>query len=77
MIAVRARRNKVQMGSEQLIGMIGVAQMALAPAGQILLRGELWQAQSARPVAVGQNVLVLGRVGLLLTVERVGDTRMD
>lgn len=76
-IAVRARRNKVQTGSEQLIGTTATAQTPLAPSGQILLRGELWQAQSAQPIAVGEKVRVLSREGLLLTVEPVRDARLE
>lgn len=70
-IAVKARRNKVQTGSEALLGAIATAQTPLAPTGQVMLRGELWQAQSTLPVAVGDAVRVQSRDGLLLTVERV------
>lgn len=70
-IAVKARRNKVQIGSEAMLGTIAVAQTALAPVGQIMLRGELWQARSNVPVAAGDRVRVQSRDGLLLTVERV------
>jgi membrane-bound serine protease (ClpP class) len=70
-IAFRARRNKVQVGSETLLGAIAIVQTPLAPEGQVMLRGELWQARSAAPVAAGEKVRVLGRNGLLLTVERV------
>ncbi|HEX4020559.1 MAG TPA: nodulation protein NfeD [Acidobacteriaceae bacterium] len=70
-IAVKARRNKVQIGSEAMLGTIAVAQTALAPVGQIMLRGELWQAKSNVPVAAGDRVRVQSRDGLLLTVERV------
>ncbi len=70
-IAVRARRNKVQIGSETMIGAIAIAQTPLAPVGQVLLRGELWQAQSIQPILAGVSVRVLSRDHLLLTVERV------
>ena len=70
-ITVRARRNKVQTGSETMLGMIAIAQTPLVPAGQVMLRGELWQAQSTLPIAVGEKVRVKSRDGLLLTVERV------
>ncbi len=43
-IAVRARLNKVQTGGEALLGTIAIAQTALNPNGQVLVRGELWQA---------------------------------
>ena len=73
-LAVRARRNKIHMGGEALPGAIAIAQTPLDPAqhpsGQILLHGELWQAQSLHPIAAGERVRVLSRDGLLLTVER-------
>ncbi len=75
-LAVRARRNKIHMGSDALPGAIAIAQTPLDPAqhpsGQILLHGELWQAQSQQSIAAGESVRVLSRDGLLLNVERVG-----
>ena len=69
-IAVRARRNKVQTGNESLFGSLAVAQTALNPDGQVLVRGEIWQARADTTVAVGEAVRVRGRNGLLLQVER-------
>ena len=70
-IAVRAERSKVQIGVEALIGAIGVAQQILAPQGQILVHGELWQAESATPIAAGDQVRVTGVRNLTLLVEPV------
>jgi membrane-bound serine protease (ClpP class) len=73
-LAVRARRNKIHMGGEALLGAIGVAQTNLNPeknpSGQILLHGALWQARCTQPIAAGEAVRVQSRDGLLLTVER-------
>lgn len=69
-IAVRARRNKVQTGNESLFGSLAIAQTALNPDGQVLVRGEIWQARANTTVAVGEAVRVRGRNGLLLQVER-------
>jgi len=69
-IAVRARRNKVQTGGEALLGTIAVAQTALNPNGQVMVRGELWQAHSRDAIAAGEPVLIRNRNGLLLEVER-------
>ena len=52
-IAFKARRNKVVTGVQGLIGEIGVAQTALAPAGKVFVHGELWDAVSSTPVAAG------------------------
>jgi membrane-bound serine protease (ClpP class) len=69
-LAVRARRAKVQTGGEALLGTTAVAQTALNPNGQVLVRGELWQAHSDHPVAAGEKVRIRHREGLLLEVER-------
>ncbi|MGA7523910.1 MAG: nodulation protein NfeD [Acidobacteriaceae bacterium] len=70
-IAWRARRNKVMVGPEALMGAVGVAQQELAPQGQILVHGELWVAVADAPVAEGESVRVRGVEGLKLLVERV------
>jgi membrane-bound serine protease (ClpP class) len=70
-LAARARRNKVMIGPEALVGAVGVAQQALAPQGQVLVHGEIWQAQSAAPVSPGQTVRVRAVDGLTLLVEPV------
>lgn len=69
-IAVRARRNKVQTGGEALLGTIAIAQTALNPNGQVLVRGELWQAHASGAVAAGERVRIRSRDGLMLEVER-------
>jgi membrane-bound serine protease (ClpP class) len=70
-IAVRARRNKVLTGPQALLGAIGIAQQPLSPRGQILIHGELWQAESPVPVGPGEPVRVSAVRDLTLLVERV------
>jgi membrane-bound serine protease (ClpP class) len=43
-IALLARHNKSLLGPEAMIGRLAVVRTALAPAGQVEVRGELWQA---------------------------------
>jgi membrane-bound serine protease (ClpP class) len=74
-IAVRARRNKVVTGEQGLIGEIGVAQTALAPAGKVFVHGELWDAVSTIPVPVGEQIVVRDVDGLTLRVDPVAATR--
>lgn len=69
--AALARRNKVMIGPEALVGALGVAQQALEPKGQILVHGEIWLAKSAAPVTAGQPVRVRSVEGLTLLVEPV------
>jgi membrane-bound serine protease (ClpP class) len=70
-LAIRARRNKVVTGPNALVGMVGIAQEALNPRGQILVHGELWRAESPQPVAAGEQVRVRVVEGLTLLVDRI------
>lgn len=70
-IAVRARQNKVMTGPQALIGADGIAQQPLDPRGQILVHGELWQAESNSPINTGDPVRVRAVNGLVLLVERM------
>lgn len=69
-IAVRARRNKVQTGNEALLGSLAVAQSRLDPEGQVMVRGELWQARADTAIQAGEAVRIFSREGLLLHVKR-------
>lgn len=70
-IALRARRNKVVTGEQGLIGEIGVAQTALAPAGKVFVHGELWDAVSSVGIPAGERVVVQRVDGLTLRVDPV------
>ncbi len=80
-IALRARRNKVLTGADAMVGALAVTQEQLAPAssiadsqtprGQVLVRGELWQAESPEALPAGTPVKVTGVHGLTLLVERM------
>jgi membrane-bound serine protease (ClpP class) len=70
-LALRARRSKVRMGGDAMIGLIAVVTQPLAPSGQVMVNGELWQAESATPAALGEQVRVRGLRDLTLIVERV------
>ncbi len=78
-IALRARRNKVLTGPAAMVGAIAIAQEALpgmaqdagAGRGQVLVRGELWSAESPRPAQAGATLKVIGVRDLTLLVEPV------
>ena len=72
-LAVRARRNKVETGSEGMIGETGAAVTALSPEGKIFVHGEYWDAVSPRPVAIGGRVRVTAIDKLKLTVEPLAE----
>ncbi|MBB6142424.1 membrane-bound serine protease (ClpP class) [Silvibacterium bohemicum] len=70
-IAMLARKNKVMTGAGALVGTLGIAQETLAPRGQILIHGELWQAESPESIPAGEMVKVRAVSGLTLMVDRV------
>jgi membrane-bound serine protease (ClpP class) len=70
-LAIKARRGKSRMGGDAMIGQIAVVTQALAPSGQVMVNGEIWQAESAVPAALGEHVRVRGLRDLTLLVERV------
>jgi membrane-bound serine protease (ClpP class) len=59
------------MGAEALIGETAVVTETLDPQGQVMLRGELWQAESRTPAQRGEKVRVYALQDLTLLVERV------
>lgn len=70
-LALKSRSSKRKMGGEALIGQIGVVTQPLAPGGQVMLNGEIWQAESQTPTERGERVRVLALRDLTLLVERI------
>ena len=68
-IALRARRNKVAIGQEALIGQTAVVRSPLTPEGKVVVMGELWNAISSAPADVGSRVRIRSVDGLKLEVE--------
>jgi membrane-bound serine protease (ClpP class) len=76
-LAVRARRNKVETGSEGMIGEVGTALTPVAPEGKVFVHGEYWDAVASQPVTAGARVRVTAIEKLKLTVEPVTDRKGD
>jgi membrane-bound serine protease (ClpP class) len=70
-LVLRSRKWKSATGKEELIGAHGVAlaQLTAGAEGMVRVHGELWQAESSRPVNEGEAVRVLRVEGLKLYVE--------
>jgi membrane-bound serine protease (ClpP class) len=68
-VAVRARRQPVVSGREDMIGAAALAVSDFQGRGQVRARGELWNAESSAPVRQGQPLRVTEMHGLVLTVE--------
>ena len=73
-LVLRSRRWKSVTGKEELIGAPGIAvvQLPAGSEGMIRVHGELWRAESSRPVQEGEIVRVLRVEGLKLYVEPAG-----
>jgi membrane-bound serine protease (ClpP class) len=68
-LAMRARRQPVVTGIEEMLGQIATAADDFHDGrGQVRIRGELWQAQCAAPVRGGQSLRVHALTGLVLQV---------
>ncbi|MDE3179968.1 MAG: nodulation protein NfeD [Acidobacteriota bacterium] len=67
---VLAMRQKTVTGPEGLVDALGVARTDLAPAGKVMVHGEIWDARAAEPLAAGQSVRVRSVDGFTLLVER-------
>jgi membrane-bound serine protease (ClpP class) len=74
-IALRARRNKITTGIEGLVGEIGIARSALAPAGKVFVHGEIWDAVATAEVPAGERVVVQKVEGLQLKVNPVTERK--
>jgi len=67
----RAQMQRPTTGSAGLLDETGVAQTALDPEGQVLVRGELWTAVTeGSGIPAGERVRVVQVEGLRLRVER-------
>jgi membrane-bound serine protease (ClpP class) len=65
---VRGRRATV--GAQTLVGETASVVTACLPDGQVRLGGEIWEARSHEGAEEGEAVVVIGRDGLTLLVER-------
>jgi len=70
--AVGAQRRRPTTGAEGLIGEIAIVRTALTPAGTVLIKGELWKAETdGVTIERGRRVEVLRRDGFRLWVRPV------
>jgi membrane-bound serine protease (ClpP class) len=66
----QARRMKVKVGPEQLMGKIGTAVSALEPRGEVKVEGQIWRAETlGGRVKQGEQIEVVSREGLILRVK--------
>ena len=70
-LALTAHKKKPVSGVDEMIGMQGRVQTEINPTGQILIHGELWEAESPDPINPGDSVRVTKVEGLKLHVKKV------
>ena len=68
---LQALKRRPATGQEEMIGLIGEVRTALAPRGQVSIRGELWEAVSDAPMQPGDRAEVTRVEGLHLHVKPV------
>ena len=70
--ALAAHRRQPTTGIEGMIGEVGEVRQPLAPAGMVLVHGELWRAEAdGGPIAADERVVVIGQEGFRLRVKHV------
>jgi membrane-bound serine protease (ClpP class) len=72
-LVLRARRWKLAIGTEQMVGGTGEVREAIAPGqeGMVFFQSELWRAAAAVEIPAGAQVRVARIEGLVLHVEPV------
>lgn len=76
-LVLSTARARVMTGSQGMIGCVGTAQSPIALSGKVFVRGELWNAVSAKPIAQGHTVRVIKMENLQLIVEEVQDPTVE
>jgi membrane-bound serine protease (ClpP class) len=66
----RTIRRRQTAGVDELVGLVGRADTALAPEGSVFVRGEYWRVRADEPVAAGERVEVVAVEGMRLRVRK-------
>ncbi|MDR3677367.1 MAG: nodulation protein NfeD [Acidobacteriota bacterium] len=74
-LVIAAKKRKAVTGDQGMLGELGVVQTALAPAGKILVHGEIWDARAGSEIPKGTRVRVRKIDGLTLEVEPEKESR--
>jgi membrane-bound serine protease (ClpP class) len=70
MLGMRARKRKLAVGMETLVGETGETRTAMDPEGTVFVHGEYWKARSAERLAAGERVRVEKVDNLMLVVKK-------
>lgn len=69
-LAFRAYRSKPMLGTEGIVGEVGMVRRAIDPEGLVFVHGEYWRAVSTEKIEEGEKVRVEGIEGLVLRVKK-------
>jgi membrane protein implicated in regulation of membrane protease activity len=69
-LVMKSMNAKPETGSEGMLGATGTVKSVAPPFYWVMVRGELWKAQSDETLAVGDSVVVRNLNGLTLHVTR-------
>ena len=73
-MGIRAQRRKPTTGREALVGEVGVAIDTLNPTGQVMVHGEIWNAESeGGKIPSGRRIKVLKVENLIMKVTKLED----
>lgn len=71
-ILILLKKRQVVKGMDDYTDMSAVVKVDLAPDGQVLLLGEIWNAESLEgDIKAGERVIVKDKKGLTLFVEKI------
>lgn len=70
-LVLKAHKERIETGTEGMIGEIGVARTPVSADGKVFVHGELWNATSRSPIEAGSQVRVRAVDGLRVEVEPV------
>jgi membrane-bound serine protease (ClpP class) len=72
---IKLKRSKVVMGNEEFNTQAALVVKELNPVGMIKVKGEIWQAvsKSGENIPEGSEVVISGRDGMKILVERIDD----
>ncbi|GJL77583.1 MAG: serine protease [Nitrospinaceae bacterium] len=70
-LAIKSQRHRAVSGVEAMIGAEAIVRAELNPVGSVLIRGEVWNAESEGKIEAGQKVIVDSVEGLKLKVKSI------
>lgn len=68
--SIQATHAKPVHNLDALVGQVGVAKTKILDEGSVQVAGELWTAQSEKPIKSGASIRVVRREGFVLVVEK-------